>query len=146
MISTEKKTLRTANTPPPPKRTPKNQTNKRPQKTEILLASVSDTHTESCTELQVADSCSSGRRSWGNPRTPWGEDISQLAWECISVPLDKWEEVAGWGVGGLGFSAQANSRISVRKWLGGWMANPQELFFFLLSKSAKQNIKAQLRR
>ncbi|KAL3973669.1 phosphorylated adapter RNA export protein [Sarotherodon galilaeus] len=44
---------------------------------------------------RVFRACPTGRRPRGRPRTRWRDYMSRLAWECLGVPPDKLEEVAG---------------------------------------------------
>ncbi|TWW67376.1 hypothetical protein D4764_02G0004170 [Takifugu flavidus] len=44
---------------------------------------------------EVFRACPSGRRPPGRPRTRWRDYVSQLVWECLGIPPDDLEEVAG---------------------------------------------------
>ncbi|TWW59340.1 hypothetical protein D4764_06G0008700 [Takifugu flavidus] len=44
---------------------------------------------------EVFRACLSGRRPPGRPRTRWRDYSSRLVWECLGIPLDELEEVAG---------------------------------------------------
>ncbi|XP_056892948.1 PVR cell adhesion molecule related 2 like isoform X5 [Takifugu flavidus] len=44
---------------------------------------------------EVFMACPSGRRPPGRPRTRWRDYVSRLVWECLGIPPDELEEVAG---------------------------------------------------
>ncbi|TWW76618.1 hypothetical protein D4764_12G0000080 [Takifugu flavidus] len=44
---------------------------------------------------EVFRACPSGKRPPGRPRTRWRDYVSRLAWECLGIPPDELEEVAG---------------------------------------------------
>lgn len=46
-------------------------------------------------DLESYSDVPTGRRTRSRPRTHWRDDISWMAWEWLSVTLDKLEEVAG---------------------------------------------------
>ena len=48
-----------------------------------------------CLPLEVFRARPTGRRPQGRPRTRWRDDISLLAWECLGIPQEELESVAG---------------------------------------------------
>ncbi|KAK3519769.1 hypothetical protein QTP70_003908 [Hemibagrus guttatus] len=44
---------------------------------------------------EVFRACPTRKRPQGRPRTRWRDYVSQLAWECLGVPLEELEEVSG---------------------------------------------------
>ncbi|TWW61049.1 hypothetical protein D4764_05G0011390 [Takifugu flavidus] len=48
-----------------------------------------------CLPGEVFRACLSGRRPPGRPRTHWRDFVSRLVWECLGIPPDELEEVAG---------------------------------------------------
>jgi len=45
--------------------------------------------------LEVFQARPTGRRPRGRPRTRWRDYISWLAWECLGIPQNELESVAG---------------------------------------------------
>lgn len=70
---------------------------------------------------EVFQACPAGRRPRGRPRTHWRSYISELAWECFSVPSEELEEVdREWKVLCLDCCHCNQTQISSRKWMNGW--------------------------
>ncbi|XP_061663464.1 mitogen-activated protein kinase 11 isoform X2 [Syngnathoides biaculeatus] len=44
---------------------------------------------------EVFHECPTGKRPRGRPRTRWRDYVSRLAWECLGIPPEELEEVAG---------------------------------------------------
>jgi len=75
--------------------------------------------------LEVFRARPNGRRPWGRHRTRWRDYISHLAWECLRIPREELESVAGekeaWGALLSQLPPATQTRISGREWMDGWM-------------------------